>query len=134
MIENIAKELGIALERIHLVGSTLIVGKGKDTDYLCLLDDPEIPEKLGYEPDLEEPRYRGKFRSWRRGKVNLLVATDPIYFASEVTIAIAAAVFNQGRWELDEREDRLQFHGFVRQRFAEHMGSAEPDPFDDIFG
>lgn len=136
MSHELANELGISLNRIHLVGSKLICGVGKDVDYLCLLDDPDKPEELGFVRDLEEPRYKGKFESWRRDDVNLLVATDPIYFASEVTIALAAKVFNTSRWDMGNREDRVDFHGFVRTHFQNfrELGEDEDDPFAEILG
>lgn len=112
---ELADALGVNRGRVAAVGSKLICGAGNDYDFLALLDDEKTgPVKLGFEPDLETQLYDSVFTSWRKDDVNLLVTTDPSYYASEVTIAWAAALTNLQSFNFNTREGRVAFHSKLR--------------------
>ncbi|MFG6591248.1 hypothetical protein [Sulfitobacter sp. 1A12157] len=123
---SIAKQLGIPSEQVCLVGSSLICGKGNDIDVLCLLDGGKEPEDAGFMPDLDCLEYESDFTSYRKGDVNLLVTRDRPYFMAEVAIAHAARVFNEGKFDMTNRYDRVSFHGLVRSAVAGHMQTEIP--------
>lgn len=118
--KTLAKEFCIRPEHVSVVGSTLICGKGNDTDFLVLLPDALANDtalaRFGFVSDVELS-YESPLRSYRREKENLIVTTDERFFFAEVAIANAAKVFRENKSALDmsDRDDRIRFHSEVRE-------------------
>jgi hypothetical protein len=110
----IAKELGVQERHVCLVGSTLICGKGSDIDFLCLLPDEGIVERLGFVADTELS-YESPLLSYRRDNVNLIVTVDPNFFFAEVAIAHAAKAIAHQHFDMGNRKERIEFHSHVRE-------------------
>lgn len=113
------RDMGIRSSDWSIVGSTLICGEGSDVDILCYSTKSEFPSDYGFKPDIAEELYDSNFQSWRKGDVNILVTTNRNYFASEVTIAAAAALLNENTtYDMSLREGRVSFHRELRMRVA----------------
>lgn len=116
----LAKELGISPRHVCIVGSTLICGKGSDTDYLCLLPSESILDDRGFLPDVEDD-YESPLRSFRREEQNLIATTDPIFFFAEVAIAHGARQVSTGSFDMTQRDERIRFHSAVREQVLARM-------------
>lgn len=116
----LAKELGISPKHVCIVGSTLICGKGNDTDYLCLLPSESILDDRGFLPDVEA-EYESPLRSFRREGQNLIATTDPSFFFAEVAIAHAARQIALGAFDMENRDERIRFHSAVREQVLARM-------------
>lgn len=116
----LANELGISPRHVCIVGSTLICGKGNDTDYLCLLPSESILDDRGFLPDVEV-EYESPLRSFRREGQNLIATTDPNFFFAEVAIAHAARQIAVGAFDMENRDERIRFHSAVREQVLARM-------------
>lgn len=120
----LAKELGISPRHVCIVGSTLICGKGSDTDYLCLLPSESILDDRGFLPDVED-HYESPLRSFRREEQNLIATTDPIFFFAEVAIAHGARQIAAGSFDMTQRYERIRFHSAVREQVLARMSEEQ---------
>jgi hypothetical protein len=112
---RLAKELGIPSAHVCVVGSTLICGKGNDTDFLCLVPSIDRVEACGFVPDIELS-YESPLQSFRREGQNVIATTDPRFFFAELAIAHAARlVATDVIFDMRLREERIRFHGEIRQ-------------------
>ena len=110
---DLAKELGVPVQHVCIVGSTLICGNGNDVDFLCLLPSEDKMAECGFEPDIEAS-YESPLRSFRREGKNAIVTTEPWFFYAEVAIAHAAREVAAGPFDMGQREERIRFHSIVR--------------------
>lgn len=116
----LAKELGIPMPHVCVVGSTLICGSGNDVDVLCLVPSEECVTACGFEPDIEAS-YESPLRSFRRDGLNVIATNDARFFFAEVAIAHAARAVASGTFDMRSREDRVRFHSEVRQHVLARM-------------
>lgn len=122
----IAELLGVPQHHVCLVGSRLICGEGHDTDLLVLSGSELTLIEAGYHRDLEDALYEDTaFVSWRKGDMNVLLTSDPQYFAAEVAIAYAAQAIAQNTFDMSDRDGRVAFHSLVRSVVAPHIAPAE---------
>lgn len=120
---KIANELGVPVQNVSVVGSTLICGSGNDVDFLCLVPSEDGLEALGFAPDVELS-YESPLRSFRRGGQNLIATTDPRFFFAEVAIAHAAKLVAVDKFNMAEREERIRFHSEVREQVLARLARA----------
>lgn len=111
---KLAKELGVPSWKVCTVGSTLICGTGNDVDFLCLVPSDDAVQGCGFEPDIDVS-YESPLRSFRRDGVNVIATTDPRFFFAEIAIAHAAKAIAGEKFDMNNRDDRVRFHGEVRQ-------------------
>lgn len=113
--------------QIALVGSTFIVGKGHDFDFLVITSDinTELLRELGFERDLSDELpydYESTFESWRLGEINLLMTTNPEYFIAEVAAATAARlIYESPSFNMNSRSDRVKFHKNMRSLMTHYV-------------
>ncbi len=120
----LANELGIADRHVCIVGSTLICGQGNDVDFLCLVPSETILEDRGFAPDIEV-NYEPPLRSFRRDGLNAIAVTDPRFYFAEVAIAHAARLVAACPWDMAHRDNRIRFHGEVREQVLSRLADAE---------
>jgi hypothetical protein len=125
--QKIADMLNVHVNNVALVGSKFICdGKGNDWDFLVLATE-EIVDRKGFKSDLNDELYPSKFRSFRKGDINLIVTNDHGFFRSEYAIACAAKIlFDLKRCkapipDMNTRDGRVAFHGFVRDLVADRI-------------
>lgn len=116
ILHSVARLLGLPIEQVALVGSTLIVGEGNDVDILCFsTSDLKLAEK-GF--NLDNPAsdldYPSEFTSYRGHGVNLLYTADAEYFIAEVVAAHAAQMVAQSKWDMTSRDYRVLWHNTLR--------------------
>lgn len=128
---KIARELGIPLENVCTVGSTLICGKGNDVDLLCLVPSDACLLDAGFEPDVDV-HYESALHSWRRGDINVIAVNDRAFFLAEVAIAHGAKAFRENPYDMTRREDRVAFHSIVRAEVTRRISPGATTDFDDI--
>lgn len=121
---KVAKEFRIPERHACVVGSTLICGKGNDVDVLCLVPREEIVEAAGYRPDIEV-EYESDLRSYRKDGVNIIATTSPNFFFAEVAIASAAAVIAMCKFNMSDRDSRVDFHSTVRTQVLARLHDDE---------
>ena len=124
---DLAAELGISPLNVCVVGSTLICGKGNDLDLLCLVPSDECLREAGFAPDTKI-KYESALHSWRRGNTNIVAVENKAFFLAEVAIAHAAKQVQNGKWNMRDRDDRVIFHGAVRDAV---MGRMDASVYDD---
>lgn len=122
----------IIIRDSRLVGSTYILGKGKDIDYLFLV------------PDLYDTQERLKGRNWadglsleydglgnffsaRRGEINLLFVEDSDFYDKWLTSAEVCKAL-----KLESRTDRVIVHRIIMDDMtAEKAKNPQPNPIED---
>lgn len=120
--KTIADQIGVFSENVCLIGSQLIVGKGNDTDFLCLQNDRARLQMVGFVEDIEgASEYDGAFASWRKDKTNLIVTQDRGFFLSEIAIAHSAMIIRSDDLDMETRDGRVDFHGRVRDWVGYHI-------------
>lgn len=125
-LETIAELPGLGALKTAVVGSTYILGTGKDFDLLVLVEDlrgmcARILSR-GFSPDSEHAYDDAKFASFRKGRVNVLVTADPMFFDK---FALAAEVCKV--LKLTVREDRIKVHAVIRDgRAADSLAPSLP--------
>lgn len=120
----VANELGLPVQNVCMVGSTLICGEGNDEDFLVLLPVPKYLEGFGYRRDRDIELYDSSFQSYRRGRRNIIAVWDLEFFTSEAAIAHCARAVNKGRLvSMESRDDRVAFHSEVRAIVAWYLGA-----------
>jgi hypothetical protein len=131
---QIAKELGVPVQNVCTVGSTLICGKGNDTDLLCLVPSDDCLTKAGFSPDVDL-QYESALHSWRRGDINIIAVNDRAFFLAEVAITYGAMAVRMVRYNMDDRADRVAFHTLIRGEVLRRIDASTALPvqdFDDI--
>lgn len=99
------------IEKSALVGSTYILGKGDDIDYLLFTNNREyLNEKLiawGFE---NEGKYKSNtdFTSYRNGVYNLIVTSKEAFF-NEFVVAAKVCKF----LKLEDKEQRIGVHSII---------------------
>lgn len=118
--EGTAKELGIPIANVCVVGSTQIVGEGNDVDFLVLTGDVAPLISAGYVSD-ENHYGETPFESWRKGRFNVIVTEDFGFYMSEIATAFAAKMAHASHvhYNFKNRGDRVGFHALVRDATAE---------------
>lgn len=119
--ERLAQELGVSVNHVCVVGSTLICGQGNDVDFLCLVPSEDKLTECGFAPDIQV-EYESSLRSWRRDGQNVIATTDPNFFFAEVAIAHAARMVAAGPFDMSQRDERIRFHSEVREQVLARMG------------
>lgn len=117
---KLASELGVPVNHVCIVGSTLICGTGNDTDFLCLLPSEDGLAERGFIPDVEAS-YESPLRSYRRDGENLIATTNSEFFFAEVAIANAAKAIAGDRFDMSSRDDRIRFHSTIRECVLQRM-------------
>lgn len=123
---HLANMLMIDHQRVAPVGSVLITGSGKDLDFLVLVDDMKgaiaTLKAHGFKRDIDEEEQHGgsAFVSMRKTTSNVLLTDEPMYFASEVTIAHAACTAHYP-WDLESREGRVGYHRQLRDAVRRYV-------------
>lgn len=99
----------------QLVGSTYILGEGKDKDMLILVENAVaarswfIQQGWVCESDTSSKYDNAKFYSLRKDKNNALLVADEDYYNRFITAAEVCKYL-----KLESREARVAVHGIVR--------------------
>lgn len=117
---QMARVLEIEPRHVCIVGSTLICGKGTDVDYLCLVESEDVVTQKGFDPDTDL-QYESDLRSFRRADENVIATTNPSFFFAEVAIAHAARVAGAEKFDMANRDHRVDFHSQVRAQVTTRL-------------
>ena len=111
-------------KRHQLIGSTYILGKGKDRDTLVLVENAVaarsalIEEGWHCESDTAEQYNDALFYSLRLGEKNALITADEAYYDRFIAAAeVCKYLAQEGAELVNHREHRVMIHKIVRDAF-----------------